>query len=366
MPDSAPILITGGGGFIGSRLSRRLARAGHPVTIFDTFTEQVHGNGARSRAAVAMDGIAVLRGDVRDEDLLIRALTASRARTVIHLAAETGTGQSHGDPAHYVDVNVTGTARLVQAIRSVGGVRRVILAGSRAVYGEGACVDRTGTAVPAVPRRDADLAIGDYAPKDRVGRTLRPVATAADTPPAPASIYASTKLLQEYVLSQGLWGSETTLGVLRLQNVYGPGQSLSNPYTGVLAVFAERIAAGQKLSIFEDGAITRDFVYIDDVVEAFVSMVHSPIVTAQPVDIGSGRAATILDVARSLLTVMGADPEALRVTGEYRPGDVRHAVADISAARAVLGWQPTVDLEAGLTRFADWAGAAAPVRSAVA
>lgn len=366
MPEKTPILITGGGGFIGSRLSRRLARAGHPVTVFDTFIEQVHGNGARSRAAVSMDGIAVLRGDVRDEDLLARALTASRARTVVHLAAETGTGQSHSDPAHYVDVNVTGTARLVQAIRNVSGVRRVILAGSRAVYGEGACVDRTGSRVAAVPRRDSDLAIGDYAPKDRVGRTLRPVATASDTAPAPASVYASTKLLQEYVLAQGLWGSETILGVLRLQNVYGPGQSLNNPYTGELAVFAERIASGEKLDIFEDGAITRDFVYIDDVVEAFVSMVHSPIVTAQPVDIGAGKGATILDVAQRLLKVMKADPEGLRVTGDYRPGDVRHAVADISAARAVLGWQPTVDLDTGLARFADWASAAAPIETAVA
>lgn len=366
MPDAVPILITGGAGFIGSRLSRRLARAGHPVTVFDSFIEQVHGNGARARAAVSMDGITILQGDVRDEDLLTRALRASGARIVIHLASETGTGQSHSDPAHYVDVNVTGTARLVQAVRSVGGVRRVILAGSRAVYGEGACVDRSGTRVPAVPRRDSDLAIGDYAPKDRVGRVLRPVATASDTPPAPASIYASTKLLQEFVLSQGLWGSDTTLGVLRLQNVYGPGQSLGNPYTGVLAVFAERIAAGRTLEVFEDGAITRDFVYIDDVVEAFLRMVQSPIVTAQPLDIGAGTATTILAVARRLLTVMGADPEALRVTGAYRPGDVRHAVADISAARAVLGWQPTVGLETGLTRFAAWAGASVSAGAAVA
>jgi len=356
--DNAPILITGGAGFIGARLARRLARLGHPVTVFDSFTEQVHGNGSAARAGVAVDGISVLHGDVRDRDLIERALRASRARTVIHLAAETGTGQSHTEPAHYVDVNVTGTARLVEAIRNVGGVRRVILSGSRAVYGEGACVDRAGLRVTAVARREADLAVGDYAPKDRVGRSLRPVATAADTPAAPTSIYASTKLMQEYLLTQGLWGSGTHVGLLRMQNVYGPGQALSNPYTGVLSVFARKISEGEKLEVFEDGAITRDFVYVDDAVEAFVSMVQTPVVTAQPIDIGSGKATTLLEIAGKLLETMEGDRDGLHVTGAYRPGDVRHALADISTAKAVLGWRPNVDLDSGLVRFAEWAAAA--------
>lgn len=364
MPKDSPILITGGAGFIGARLSRRLARLGHPVTVFDSFTEQVHGNGSLARAGVSVDGVSVIQGDVRDGDLIMRALKASGARTVIHLAAETGTGQSHTEPAHYVDVNVTGTARLVEAVRAVGGVRRVILAGSRAVYGEGACVDRAGLRVAAVARRESDLAIGEYAPKDRVGRSLRPVATASDTPAAPASIYASTKLMQEYLLTQGFWGSETHVGLMRLQNVYGPGQAMNNPYTGVLSVFATQAAAGQNLEIFEDGAIVRDFVYVDDVVEVFVNMIETPIVTGQPIDIGSGKAATILEAAGMLLAAMDADSEALRVTGAYRPGDVRHALADISSAKAVLGWRPNVSLDAGLVRFAEWASAAP--KSAVA
>ena len=334
------------------------------MTVFDTFSEQVHGNGSAARTGVAVDGINVIQGDVRDGDLIERALRASRARVVIHLAAETGTGQSHTEPAHYVDVNVTGTARLVEAIREVGGIRRVILSGTRAVYGEGACVDRAGLRVAAVARREADLAIGDYAPKDKVGRSLRPVATASDTPAAPTSVYASTKLMQEYLLTQGLWGSETHVGLMRLQNVYGPGQTLNNPYTGVLSVFARKIADGEKLEVFEDGAITRDFVYVDDAVEAFVSMVQTPIVTAQPIDIGSGKGATLLEVAKKLLETMDADPDALRVTGAFRPGDIRHALADISAAKAVLGWHPNVALDSGLIRFAEWA-IAAP-RTAVA
>jgi len=170
--------------------------------------------------------------------------------------------------------------------------------------------------------------------------------------------------MQEYLLTQGLWGSETHVGLMRLQNVYGPGQTLNNPYTGVLSVFARKIADGEKLEVFEDGAITRDFVYVDDAVEAFVSMVQTPIVTAQPIDIGSGKGATLLEVAKKLLETMDADPDALRVTGAFRPGDIRHALADISAAKAVLGWHPNVALDSGLIRFAEWA-IAAP-RTAVA
>lgn len=348
-------LITGGAGFIGSRLARRLRQLGQTVFVFDNFSPQAHAGNEDSAQALSADGVTVLRGDICERTALRHAISRSAPNHVFHLAAETGTGQSFHMPAHYAEVNITGTANLIEAIRAAGpSVRRVVLAGSRSVYGEGACVDHEGRPAPAVERQASDLAQGDFCPKDAAGRPLIPVKTNSDCPVSPMSIYASSKLMQEYLLKQGFWGTDVGVGILRLQNIYGPGQSLNNPYTGVLSIFCRQIQDGLGLEIFEDGDIRRDFLLVDDAVAAFAAMGNVARMPAEIVDIGSGQGVTILDVARRLLALMGADPDRVQISGAFRPGDIRHAVADISRAERLLGWKPEASLDAGLAQLVDW------------
>jgi dTDP-L-rhamnose 4-epimerase len=348
------VLITGGAGFIGSRLAIALSGR-YRVTVFDNFNPQAHDAVPQMRMRLARHGVDVIPGDIRDPRDLAAALARTRPHLIYHLAAETGTGQSFFKPAHYVDVNVMGTTHLIDAIRRhAPDLPRLILAGSRSVYGEGACLDSLGQPAQAMDRRPDDLAQGRYHLRGRNGDPLRPVPTDSTCPVAPASVYASTKLMQEYLLTQAFWGTTTQVGILRLQNVYGPGQSLNNPYTGVLSIFCRQIQDGAPLNIYEDGLITRDFVLVDDVVRAFVMMGTTPVMPQDILDIGSGRGATILDVARKLLACLGAPGDRLTVTGTFRPGDIRHAVADISRAATLLGWTPAISLDHGLASLAAW------------
>ena len=352
---SEHVFITGGAGFIGSRLAERWSRAGAAVTVVDSFHPQVASIHADNHRRLVELGVDVMKGDVRDRAALDAAIGKAKPGIVYHLAAETGTGQSYDEPARYCDVNVTGTANLIEALRTVSPkARRVILAGSRAVYGEGACLDAKGHPTTAVARKSEDLAAGVFSPKDTFGNHLTPVATNADCPASPASIYASTKLMQEQLLTQGLWGSGIELGILRLQNVYGPGQALRNPYTGVLSIFVQQVAEQKTLEIYEDGEITRDFVFIDDVVSAFFRMGAIGVMPKGIIDIGSGVGTTILDAARQILRVMEKDPRRLGISGRSRPGDVRHAVADISRAADELGWQPAHAFASGIDRLVAW------------
>jgi len=347
------ILITGGAGFIGSRLARALREAGDDVFVFDNLHAQVHG--AAGAPVATLDGVRLIRGDVRDRESLAAAVASADPDLVFHLAAETGTGQSYDLPARYCDVNVSGAANLVECLRRLPERRRrVVLAGSRAVYGEGAYGDGAGRVFAPPPRRPEDLARGAFLPADDGGRRLTPLPTREDLAPSPASIYASTKLMQEYVLRQGLAGSPTRLCVLRLQNVYGPGQSLHNAYTGILSIFARQILDGQELDLYEDGRIVRDFVYVDDVVRAFERAAVADDVDEEPVNIGSGRPAELVGLASALLRCLGRPPDLWSISGRFRPGDVRHALADIGRARTVLGWEPRVTLEPGLQALADW------------
>lgn len=355
---SACVFITGGVGFIGSNLAERWSRAGTAVTVFDSFHPQVASIHTNNRRRLIELGVDVIKGDVRDRAALDAAIRKAAPDIVYHLAAETGTGQSYDEPARYCDVNVTGTANLIEVLRTASPkTRRVILAGSRAVYGEGACIDAKERPTTAVARKSEDLAAGDFSPKDKFGNRLTPIATNADCPANPASIYASTKLMQEYLLAQGLWGSGIELGILRLQNVYGPGQAVRNPYTGVLSIFVQQVAEQKALEIYEDGEIIRDFVFIDDVVSAFYRMGTIEAMPDGIIDIGSGVGTTILDAAKQVLRAMGKDLGNLWISGKYRPGDVRHAVADISQAADKLGWQPETGFSAGLDQLialADW------------
>lgn len=347
------VLVTGGAGFIGNHLLHRLAKTDCDLIVFDNLHPQVHGSGAVCGALPV--GTVFIQADIRDQDAVARAVAETDPDYVIHLAAETGTGQSWDEVHRYCDVNVGGTASLVEALRRLPERegRRLVLASSRAVYGEGAYQKADGSLVVPQGRQPENMRRGLFDPM-MAGLALRAVPTPEDLPTAPASIYASTKLMQEFVVTQALLGTSIESVVLRFQNVYGPGQSLNNAYTGVLSIFSGQILKGQALNIYEDGQITRDFVYVEDVVDALMQSLMVPNRLGHPINIGSGKPTTILSAARELAAVLDAPDTEIRVTGDFRAGDVRHAVADIRTAKAILNWTPRTDLREGLTRLADW------------
>ena len=354
---SRNILITGGAGFIGSRLIAEFIQREPTcrIWVLDSLHPQVHGRGALP--PTFPDQVRFIQGDVADFSAMRAVVESAQPELVYHLAAETGTGQSYDMPTHYCAVNVLGTTHLVEALRSIGSAGRVVLAASRAVYGEGAYLDADGRECVGLPRRSEAMTAGDFSvPLPKGYRSPgTPVSSHAKLPLAPASVYASSKLMQEYILAQACEGAAWQATMLRFQNVYGPGQSLRNPYTGVLSIFARQLLAGGRLAIFEDGQIARDFVFIDDVVDSLVRASEHHVPHATIIDIGSGEAVTILDAARILMRALGRSDDAYSITGEFRVGDIRHACADIRAAQELLGWIPHVSLESGLTRLAEWA-----------
>lgn len=351
------ILVTGGAGFIGSRLvtALLLANPKRLIWVLDNLHPQVHGTNAPDPVFPA--SIKFVRGDVSDATLMRELIAEARPELVYHLAAETGTGQSYDEPTRYCQVNVIGTTNLIEALRHIDSPRRVVLAASRAVYGEGPYRDATGRELVGLPRQPQAMADGNFSvplPSDACQPSTA-VPSHAGLPLFPASVYASTKLMQEYLLTQAGEGAGWQATMLRLQNVYGPGQSLRNPYTGVLSIFARQLLAGGNLAIFEDGLIARDFVFVDDVVEALVLAGEREVAHGTILDIGSGEAVTILDTARTLMRALNREDNAYSITGEFRIGDIRHACADIRAAREQLGWMPKVSVEVGLRQLAEWA-----------
>jgi dTDP-L-rhamnose 4-epimerase len=345
------IFVTGGAGFIGRHLVHALSKDAVRVCIYDNLLAQIHGDAAYCPNFPSH--VYFVRGDVRDAAELERALRETEPDIVYHLAAETGTGQSRDEITRYCDVNVGGTSRLVEAVRRLKKPPMcIILAGTRAVYGEGAYQDTQGNIVVPPPRTVEEMAAGKFSPYGSAGGFLKPIPTSEKEPPAPASVYATTKLAQEYLLKQGLEGTTIKRVILRFQNVYGPGQSMCNPYTGVLSLFVSQILAGRRLNIYEDGEIVRDFVFVQDVVRSLKLASGVQLPNGVIINIGSGRGAKILNTARALLKILGDQEDNLDVTGDFRPGDVRHAVADISLAQSLLGWRPAVSLDEGLRLLA--------------
>jgi dTDP-L-rhamnose 4-epimerase len=355
----AVALVTGGAGFIGTRLVRGIEDICDEVIVFDNLHPQVHGDSAVAPKLGSQ--CSFVRGDVRNAQSVSAVVRDCRPELIVHLAAETGTGQSYDDLSHHCDVNVIGTARIVEAVRRLPQApRRVVLASSRAIYGEGLYRTKEGKLVVPPPRTTASMRMGRFAPVDADGIALEPLATPETAPPAPASIYASSKLMQEFILRQGFDGTPVDVAVLRLQNVYGAGQSVRNPYTGVLSIFSQKLQDGHDIEIFEDGMITRDFVHVSDVVRAIKAAAVIEAVPETAVNVGSGSPATIEAVARLLLKLHGRPLDALKVTGNFRSGDVRHCLADITLARATLGWLPQMPLEEGLAELVSWVIRGAP------
>ncbi|WP_046862194.1 SDR family NAD(P)-dependent oxidoreductase [Microvirga massiliensis] len=342
------VLITGGAGFIGRYVARACLARGHRVRVIDSLIEQVHGSRA---APEGLDReVEMVVGDIRDTDVLSRALRG--VDSVIHLAAEVGVGQSMYAVDRYVSVNDHGTAVLFQQLIDQP-VRRVVVASSMSIYGEGLYRDADGRIIEDVVRVPRARPGDPWDPLDRQGRPLVPIPTPESKRPTLASVYALTKYVQERLtltLTQA-YGMEGV--ALRLWNAYGPGQALSNPYTGVLAIFASRLHNGQPPIIFEDGEQRRDFVHVEDVAEAFVLGLEHERAPGGVFNVGSGEDRSVSEVARLLASAMDR-PIAPEIAGKARVGDIRHCIADISSITRELGFRPRKDFSRGLAELAEW------------
>lgn len=348
------ILITGGAGFIGSNLALALNNAGHEVTVLDSLSPQIHGENPRTSTLFRSieSQVTFIEGSVTEESAWLDALEGQEA--VVHLAAKTGTGQSMYEIKRYVNINVGGTASMLNLLASrPHSVRKVVVASSRAVYGEGKYRSADGIVYPGA-RRAEDMQAGRFDLYDpRSATALEMLPTDEDSKIHPSSVYGITKHGQEQLVMTVCPALGIAATALRYQNVYGPGQSLSNPYTGILSIFSTRILHGRSINVFEDGRERRDFVYVDDVVQATVSALMSPEADGEVFGIGSGVGTSVLAAAQMLVAQFGRDVP-IQVSGAYRLGDIRHNVADLSKARRLLGYEPTVDFETGIARFVRW------------
>ena len=348
------ILVTGGAGFIGSHTCDMLANAGHTVRILDCLDPQIHGPHGAFPAGLA-PGIERMRGDVCSMDDCLAAVEGIDA--VLHLASRTGVGQSMTDVADYVETNVRGTATLIEAVtKSRARLRRFVLASSRAVYGEGLfeCA-RHGRMHPDVRDRARLLAGRFDMPCPVCDRAMQPVPTPESCDSKPLSAYAWTKRHQEDLCQWAVSTFDIPTVILRYFNVYGSGQSLQNPYTGVVSIFYSRLKAGRSLSLYERGLPLRDFVHVQDVARANLLALEGKDAAGGCFNIGSGQPRTIADIAQALGRQIGMETVPFEDRGEFRVGDVFACVADLERAAAQLGYRPTVDLDEGMREFAAWA-----------
>ncbi|HEX5217937.1 MAG TPA: NAD-dependent epimerase/dehydratase family protein [Verrucomicrobiae bacterium] len=346
------VLITGGAGFIGSHVADDLLKHGYRVRALDSLSSQVHGESAGRPDYLDAD-IELHAGDIRDSGALGRALHGVDA--VFHFAARVGVGQSMYEIADYTATNNGGTARLLELLIQKP-VERLIVASSMSIYGEGLYCDSQGQSVEGAQRSMEQLKQRKWEPAAPDGTMLRPVPTPETKAPSLASIYALSKFDQELMclLSGRAYGIPTV--ALRFFNVYGPRQALSNPYTGVLAIFASRLLNHSAPLIFEDGSQQRDFVSVHDVAQACRLALEKPEAANQVFNVGSGSHFTVREIAERMAQVLGKADLEPTITGKYRVGDIRHCFADISRAREVLGYEPGVGFDEGLVELADWLG----------
>ena len=343
------VLITGGAGFIGRQVTAELLRRGHRVRVLDCLLGQVHGDVDRPED---LDPDAELvRADVRNGNAVAKALDG--IDSVVHLAAEVGVGQSMYEVERYTSVNDVGTAVLFERLID-HPVRRVVTASSMSIYGEGLYRDRQGNLVEDAERGTVRDGQKVWNPVDDEGHPLTPLPTPEWKRPNLASIYALGKYVQERTthIMGAPYGIESVC--LRLFNVYGPGQALSNPYTGVLAIFASRLLNGQRPMVFEDGQQRRDFVHVGDVARAFADALELPGLSGETFNIGSGHDRSVTEVAEALARAMGRNAIEPEIVGRARVGDIRHCFCDATLAADRLGFEARQDFEAGLAELAEW------------
>jgi dTDP-L-rhamnose 4-epimerase len=347
---SGTVLITGGAGFVGSHLADELLEHGYRVRVLDALDAQVHGD-APERPAYLDADVELVRGDVRDRDAVARALQGVDA--VFHFAAAVGVGQSMYEIERYTDVNNRGTAVLLEAL-AAQPVARLIVASSMSVYGEGLYADAQGRAASPPQRSPAQLRCGDFAVRDARGEELVPQPTPETKTPVPTSVYALSKYDQERLALIVGAAYDIPTVALRFFNIYGTRQALSNPYTGVLAIFAARYLNRRAPLVFEDGEQRRDFVHVRDVARACRLAMQTPGIDGQVMNVGSGRSISIAEVAAQMAAALGIDDLPAEITRKFRVGDIRHCFADVGLARELLGYAPEVGLAEGLVELVDW------------
>ncbi len=349
------ILITGGAGFIGSRLSLCLVEQGYEVTVLDNLSKQIHSDAPEQSFLYnsIKDKVSFINGDVRSLSDWQKAIDGNDV--IVHLAAETGTGQSMYQIDKYVEVNCGGTAKMLDVLaNSQHNVRKVIVASSRAIYGEGKYLcEKHGEVFPE-RRNQSNLDSGKFECKcNHCGGELELMPTDENSKIHPESIYGITKSNQEQMVLMSCESLNISAVALRYQNVYGPGQSLTNPYTGILSIFSTRILNNNSINVFEDGEESRDFVYIDDVIDATILAIQKDIKNNIALNVGSGVSTTVKYLADSLKKLYDSDIE-INISGDYRIGDIRHNKADIKKVKEVLGYSPKMSFEVGLRNFVDW------------
>lgn len=346
------VLITGGAGFIGCKLSSFLEDFGLPVVAVDNMHPQIHAN--KDRPEFLPSFVDLLVGNVCFAETWEEVLREWTPRVVVHLAAETGTGQSLTEASRHSETNVVGTTRMLDALSSRGCLPdHILLSSSRAVYGEGAWRAQDGAVVYPGIRKAADLERSLWGFKDSGGKDLEPLPQrAARTTPNPTSVYGATKLAQEHILSAWCAAMKVPLSILRFQNVYGPGQAPFNSYTGIINIFYRVARSGAPIDVYEDGAIGRDFVFIDDVAQACRAALENPPASTRVLDVGSGAVTTVLQAANIIAKANNA-PEPV-VSGKFRAGDVRWAVAYANDLRDDLGVTAKVPFVEGVTRLGHW------------
>lgn len=349
------ILITGGAGFIGSNLSLKLIEKGYEITVLDNLSPQIHGEYSPLYESIK-DKVNFIKGTVLSYDDWKKALDG--VDVVVHLAAETGTGQSMYEIEKYTDVNIKGTSIFLDILANEKhSVKKMIVASSRSIYGEGKYdCPKCGIVYPN-ERKDEDMAKGDFAVKcPYCGMDAKLLATDEESKIHPSSIYGITKQVQEQMFL--VMGKSLNIPAVafRYQNVYGAGQSLSNPYTGILSIFSTRIKNGNDINIFEDGKESRDFVYVDDVVEATILGIEKDEANYEVFNVGLGKAIDVNTVA-STLTRAYDSKSKITISGNYRLGDIKDNYADLTKIKNKLGFEPKVSFEEGIRRFTKWVNA---------
>lgn len=349
------ILITGGAGFIGSNLALQLVGSGYSVSVLDNLSPQIHGDNPELSPlySAIKDKVNFIKGTVESREDWLRALVG--VDTVVHLAAETGTGQSMYQIKRYSDVNIGGSAIFLDLLANKQhGIKKMVIASSRSIYGEGKYHCKEHGIVYPTARDDAAMLQGDFNVKCPLCCTdVELLATDEESKIHPSSIYGVTKQVQEqmFLITGKSLGIDTV--ALRFQNVYGAGQSLSNPYTGILSIFSTRIKNGNDINIFEDGKESRDFVYIDDVVTSIMLAIQSDKAAGKAYNVGSGVCTDVLTVATILKNIYQSDSN-INVSGNYRVGDIRHNYADLTKIQQDLGFKPQVSFEQGIKNFTNW------------
>jgi len=350
------ILITGGAGFIGSNLALKLIGKGYDVTVLDNLSKQIHGDDPENTSLLyqsIVGKVTFIKGSVTSATELTAAIKGQDV--IVHLAAETGTGQSMYQIAHYTNVNIGGTALLLDILANTPTqIKKVIIASSRAIYGEGKYwSEELGFVYPG-HRNDSDMKAGNFNVNYPGSVTpLKPVPTDEESKIHPSSLYGITKQNQEQMIMTIC----PTIGIIpvafRFQNVYGPGQSLANPYTGILSIFSNLIRNNKEINVFEDGKETRDFVFIDDAIEAIILGIEADEANNEVFNVGTGVPTDVTTVVNELLANYGNEV-LVKISGSYRLGDIRHNFADITKISAKLGFKPAVDFKTGIKQFAKW------------